>query len=327
MLSGFLITGILIRARDDGGAYFKPFYMRRLLRIFPLYYFSLFLILVLLPLMGQDWTDRGWTYWLYVSNYGSFVYDSDPALTHFWSISVEEHFYLIWPLLIYLTPRHLLRHAMLAVVGLSLLARLGHSLHGGSPAMMWTATHTRLDALAIGGLIAVWLPGAREAQARKASALMLFGGLGALVVMGFRVGDWQGVVSQTVGFSAYAILYGGLLAASICAGENDLLHRLFASRLLRFFGRYSYAIYVIHTPVDYLLRDAGLFPADQPWLVGPTGPYTWALLSYAVVLIGLSTAGALATWHLFEKRLLRYKVHWPYGARPSGARPAGNPQP
>ncbi|MBS0244284.1 MAG: acyltransferase, partial [Proteobacteria bacterium] len=135
VLSGFLITGILYDARSKPN-YFKNFYIRRTLRIFPLYYGVLFLTFVVAPLI--PWLSgptlsymaehQAWA-WLYATNvfiaikgYWAYAY-----LEHFWSLSVEEHFYLFWPFLVYWlapSPRRLMA-ASLAVAAASAMARTG----------------------------------------------------------------------------------------------------------------------------------------------------------------------------------------------------------
>lgn len=315
VLSGFLITGILVRARDGGGAYFKPFYMRRLLRVFPLYYLALFLCLVIAPLFGLHLTSHGWTYWVYMSNYGAIAYGSDLELNHLWSLSVEEHFYMVWPLLVFLTPpRHLMK-VMIAAASLAFAARLGHALAGHRPVLLWICTHTRFDALAVGGILSLWLPTAAPARAQALAAGLLAGGFVGLATLGPRVGDWQhSPVALALGFSLYAAFYSGLLVATLNAHEDDLLHRVFSSRLLRELGKYSYSMYVFHPFIDYAIRGLGLFPGTWPGVVGPHGVAVWAALAHDVVLVGLSLLVAVATWKLFEERLLTYKDRWPYGA-------------
>src|SRR5690242_14080294 len=145
ILSGFLITGILYDARNEPH-YFRNFYMRRVLRIFPLYYGVLALVFVVAPLIPLlrgptlDYlVDRQWWAWLYAVNIyiaklgeWSFSY-----LDHFWSLAIEEHFYLFWPLVVFVLAR---RPQALIVVGLAfalgaMLARLTGSLMGLS---WWT---------------------------------------------------------------------------------------------------------------------------------------------------------------------------------------------
>jgi peptidoglycan/LPS O-acetylase OafA/YrhL len=130
-LSGFLITGILLREKQEPG-YFTRFYMRRSLRIFPLYYAALIVIFVLLPALHLPALDnpgihrvqdaQAWM-WAYsqdfaITYFNHDFFDPDPLwVGHFWSLGVEEHFYLVWPLVVYLCTRRglLLTSALLIV--------------------------------------------------------------------------------------------------------------------------------------------------------------------------------------------------------------------
>src|SRR5882757_6155467 len=165
VLSGFLITGILYDAHNKPH-YFRNFYMRRLLRIFPLYYGVLALVFFVAPLISLlrgpalDYlVDRQAWAWLYAVN----IYiakDGDWSfsyLEHFWSLAIEEHFYLFWPLVIFLLarrPRALIAVSLATALG-AMLARLIGSLVGVSWWTTYVLTPFRLDGLALGALLAV----------------------------------------------------------------------------------------------------------------------------------------------------------------------------
>ena len=170
VLSGFLITGILYDAKGDKH-YFRNFYARRTLRIFPLYYCVLLIAFVIAPLFVH-WTSNGerqvvhnqaWL-WLYMGNVkNSFVgpefFQQDRLrMGHFWSLAIEEQFYLVWPLLILLLNR---RSAMIACVGLIVgapLLRIGRMSGLPYPKGLFAAiyfTFCKLDTLALGALMAL----------------------------------------------------------------------------------------------------------------------------------------------------------------------------
>src|SRR5262245_8154482 len=133
VLSGFLITGILFDAKGKLH-YFRNFYMRRALRIFPLYYAALAVMLWLLPLVSATFATevqpavdaQGWL-WLYGANVLQSVRGSWclGPLNHFWSLAIEEHFYLAWPAVIFLSSR---RTAMRICTGLFAFSVLGRAL-------------------------------------------------------------------------------------------------------------------------------------------------------------------------------------------------------
>src|SRR5205085_8692189 len=206
VLSGFLITGILYDARNKPH-YFRNFYMRRFLRIFPLYYGVLalvFFVAPFIPLLRGPTLDylvdrQAWA-WLYAINIyiakdgeWSFSY-----LDHFWSLAIEEHFYLFWPLVVFLLARRpsTLISVTLAVAFAAMLARLAGSLMGLSWWTTYVLTPFRLDGLALGAFIAVMArqPGGLE---RLAGALPLAvtvgGGLLAVTFVWTRLVSREGV--------------------------------------------------------------------------------------------------------------------------------------
>lgn len=163
VLSGFLITGILYDTKTQAH-YFKNFYMRRSLRIFPLYYAALALTLLVLPAIGYCTSTEyakgdqhsPWL-WLYGTNIlltweGSWCLG---AFNHFWSLAVEEHFYFIWPLVIFLCSRTTAVRVCLAAIILSLATRAAWLYAGGSDVGAQVFTLFRVDALAIGSFLAL----------------------------------------------------------------------------------------------------------------------------------------------------------------------------
>ncbi len=188
VLSGFLITGILYDTRDDP-AYFRSFYMRRVLRIFPLYYGVLAVVFFVIPLVpvlrGSEIAglrDRQAWAWLYgVNVYLAIQGAWDLSyLTHFWSLAVEEHFYFVWPLVVWMLaskPRILMKTA-LAVTAVSFTARVAASLSGVNPVATTVLTPFQLDALCLGGFFAVYLrqPGGEAALRRAIVPMALMAG-------------------------------------------------------------------------------------------------------------------------------------------------------
>src|SRR5262249_53700898 len=165
VLSGFLITGILYDARNEPH-YFRNFYMRRLLRIFPLYYgvlALLFFVAPLIPLLLGPTLDylverQAWA-WLYAVNIHVAMHGewSLSYINHFWSLAVEEHFYFFWPLVVFLLARRpqTLIAVSLAVSLCAMLAGVTGSLMGLSWWITGTLTPFRLDGLALGAFLAV----------------------------------------------------------------------------------------------------------------------------------------------------------------------------
>jgi len=327
VLSGFLITRILINAREGAG-YFRSFYARRFLRIFPLYYGALFFLIVILPSLpgfrgNQDLAllrHHQAEYWSYAFNVTfslhPFAERGDYMSFHFWSLAVEEQFYLVWPLVVLVLGRRRLGAFCLLCIAAAPLIRymLLHGLvpetHG--PFAAYLLMPARMDTLALGGLIAVLA--LNPDMLRRASRWALpVGAASAAIVAVFYFqegGLWaynRGV--QVFGYSAVALTFAAIVAM-IVGGPAGFLQAAFGHRVLRFFGKYSYGLYVVHPQIMHwtmqLARDH-----DAIRTVG--GSYLPFLFGFTMVTGGLSVAVAWLSWHLYEKQFLKLKRFVPYG--------------
>lgn len=321
VLSGFLITGILLDTKD-GAHYFRNFYARRVVRIFPLYYGVLFCVYFIFPHLVHQRAatyaalDRQrWFEWLYVGNFGYALRGYPPFPTvHFWSLAMEEQFYFVWPLVVLLLDRRRLLALCALLLGASFALRLAWVLHGGTTSWLFILTPFRLDGLPTGAIIALTLrePGGRARLARWAKPVLLACAPVALALM-----VWNEVaraqrpyeIVGVVGFPLIALAFGALLVYTLDAVPGSRTHRVFASPAMRFFGRYSYAMYVFHEFVLWALLRAVPSAAEPPRILGSRIPLSLAVL---VVVCAITTALALASWHLYEKRFLSLKRYFPY---------------
>lgn len=154
VLSGFLITGILTDARHTP-RYFQNFYWRRAVRIFPPYYAFLLAYGVFYPLARHRPLDAPWWHWTYLTNVAVALHLPVGTTPHFWSLAVEEQFYLLWPLLIYLLPRRAAMRVCLGCIVGAPAIRIMLLLAGiGNPAA-YVLMPCRVDALAVGGWLAL----------------------------------------------------------------------------------------------------------------------------------------------------------------------------
>jgi peptidoglycan/LPS O-acetylase OafA/YrhL len=318
VLSGFLITGILYDTKGSRH-FFRNFYARRSLRIFPLYYFALFVFCVVLPRLAPASPDlvtlaqqSGW-YWSYLVNLKVTLegWSSNGLLEHFWSLSVEEQFYLVWPVALFFLRRRALIGLCLASLAVSLIVRLSLVQVGQSVAA-YALTPARLDTLAIGALLALVARGpdglaSLRRWAGPAAGIAAFG-LAILIVWrrGLEADD---SAVQVIGYPLLAALFGALLSRILTQSPASPLSRIMASAGLRFFGRYSYALYVIHHPLVFFLRRQGISVYAWPKLFGLQLP---AQLVFIVFATGLALAGALLSWHLYELPFLKLKRLFPY---------------
>src|SRR4051812_15765629 len=162
VLSGFLITSILVEAKGSQG-YFRNFYMRRVLRIFPLYYGVLAVAAVLglvfydrLPQEYRNVFHYQGGLWAYLQN---FIRIDWMGFTHFWSLAVEEHFYLVWPALVFFLSRRAAMGVCVALIAAAIAIRTGRVLNHAEIEATYTWTFCRMDCLAIGSLLALAIHG------------------------------------------------------------------------------------------------------------------------------------------------------------------------
>ncbi len=318
VLSGFLITNILIETRSTQH-YFRNFIARRTLRIWPLYYVSLLVLLVLLPLATHQVPDtlrsmqdkQAW-FWLYAANW---LFALERGFGHtsggyFWSLAVEEQFYLIWPLVVLLLSNRALLRTSLCLLTLSLALRVVLVRAGVDTNSIYVMTLTHLDGLAVGSSLAVCLrDGLLSARVRRfvpLAAVVAFIGIVIARILDGEYFFW-GKATASFGYSCIAVLFGTLLVYALGGGRALGLNRFLTSRFMTKTGKYSYALYMVHVPIATAAESA-ITPILAPRL--GTAP-TFAV--FAIAVFGLSWLTAVLSWHLFEKRVLALKRYFSYG--------------
>jgi peptidoglycan/LPS O-acetylase OafA/YrhL len=319
VLSGFLITGILLdaksQARAAGGGLrtvLLMFYIRRSLRIFPLYYLVLLAAVVAnIPPVRESWP---W-HFAYATNYYCVHTGTWPgALSHFWSLAVEEQFYLVWPLVVLFVPDRRLSLVFAAFIVTGPLFRWFGDHTGLNAEQKWyLATPGSFDSLGLGALLAYYrrhdLPGwaARIRWSSPWTAVIL---LGAFVPIAFSSAGWThfGFLSLTIA--------SGVFACVINAAVNRIpgpAGRMLEWRPLVYLGTISYGVYVLHNfSFSLWVKMTRHFPGL------PRGQAAW------LVFAALTTvAGAMALWHGFERPINRQKRRFPYVDSAQPMKPAG----
>jgi len=309
VLSGFLITGILLDGRDQPGA-LRTFYVRRAVRIFPLYYAFLILRFLLLPLVVPalvvGFGTQVW-YWLYLSNWSDLVKGQIEGMSHFWSLAVEEQFYLSWPALVRKLRVRTFAIVCIAIAAVALIARTAFYFAGVDRAWMYSATVSRMDGLAIGALVAVAArahTGSMYRKGRRAAGAIAGFGLVIAAVHAHGLSRFNPEI-QTVGYTLLAIVFGALVG-EVSVDEPARVWRWLEWPGLRTIGRYSYAMYVIHVPLHVaILHYAG------DWLharaaVAPIATDVLWVLAVGVITFAL----ALVTFALIERPALRLRQRW-----------------
>jgi peptidoglycan/LPS O-acetylase OafA/YrhL len=323
VLSGFLITGILLDTKD-APHFYKNFYIRRTLRIFPLFYaitiFS-FVILPYLPLpavKAQRFGTVGgeqWMYWIFASNFAIASVDNfrHGIMDVTWSVAIEEQFYLVWPTVVLLLGRRSLIRLCLAIIILSPIARFVAIEAGAGYVSTYVFTPLRLDGLCAGALIAIFVRDAHHIRLLGPVGARWLMAAGAIVFGGAIVAGGTAVIfgapyMQPFGFSGLVLFFAGLLIAALYARPGFLLARFFDSRIMRMLGKYSYALYLIHLPIRAFIRDVVLKPAT--FALYPGGVIVGQLVFTLVSLIVVTIVAALS-YHLFEKHFLKLKRFFP----------------
>jgi peptidoglycan/LPS O-acetylase OafA/YrhL len=321
VLSGFLITGILLDAKGTP-YYFRNFYVRRTLRIFPLYYGLLAAVFLVGPRIPSLVTpefealaQHQWALWFYYMNltvawYNDFFFSAEwIEFNHFWSLAIEEQFYLLWPAVVLLCGRRTLAIVCITLFTTALLLRGAIVLHGDHVWTVYTLTPCRWDGLALGGLIALawrtpdwWAPLARRTSL---VAFACFLTLAGAAWQGNRL-DYENPIFQIFGYSLLALLFGALIVLSVDGTPSSIAWRLWSRPILRFFGKYSYGLYVVHpTLMEHLVQ---YIPV--PMLVNWWGSPALGVLTYMIASLCLSVAVAWLIWHLYEKQFLKLKRYF-----------------
>ena len=328
VLSGFLITGILFDTQDDPHR-FRNFYIRRTLRIFPLYYAVLLGIFLVTPVFRWNWTWQ-WIAWpLYLGNFLRFLYPhlnnnfirafadaslvstSHPLVSlhlgHFWTLCVEEQFYLLWPWIVF-TVRD--RRKLMAICVACILvvpvarsyamAHLPIALVRGE--VVLHSTPFRFDTLLLGALIALLYRGSHRRQMQRVAQVTLtLSSVGAMWVAAYWFRFQDSTVNRAVAdhpwmLTLVALSAGSLMLRTLVPGTVP--YRMFNVRWLRSIGTVSYGAYVFH---DIFHSQYSRFLSHRL-----TSPVSVVLLTAALGLV-TTLAMAFLSYYFFEYPILRLK--------------------
>ena len=318
VLSGFLITRILLnnRLRSESAGVSritvtKNFYVRRALRIFPIYYLTIGFVWLTAPYVGTEIRSSLWYFLSYTSNFYFFARQQwDGMLSHMWSLAVEEQFYLLWPwLILFLRKRQLpLVMGLFIVVGFVSKAALMDNK------IFVVFTTCCFDAFGIGGLLAWVITCRNDLLPVFYRGLSLLSGAGLLLWCLPRLGVFPGVFDHFpvdilhVVFSAWLITYVYVNAAAGRLRADFLL----ANPVLIFLGKISYGLYLYHllipvyvvSAIQKLLVPVPLFAPVVSFLYRP---YVFALLDLLVLVLV-----AWLSFVLVEQPFLRLKRRFAY---------------
>ena len=309
VLSGYLITGIILKYGGSEG-FLRAFYVRRGLRIWPIYYLALGVLVLVVATMPKPISLASLPYYLtYTQNLPLYWRHVAPTLApfdHTWTLALEEQFYVVWPAMVLLAGRKRVVPLCLATVAVSVMAR-----EPGLLTWPYYSERTllgRCDGFALGGLMAAVLPGSY----RRAKAA----GLGLALVLALGYLTWDAVDSGGLAYSlglptprrpsltilAVGVAYSGLVGLVAMGAGSPFLAGL-RWRPLAYLGTISYGLYLYHYPLFWWI-DGYQILESQPFRM-------------RVVKLGATLAVAVLSWHFVESPILRWKDRFSY--RPDGS--------
>jgi peptidoglycan/LPS O-acetylase OafA/YrhL len=319
VLSGFLITGILFDTRNDSH-FFKRFFVRRSLRIFPVFYLVVAVLLALTPLLQYQWRPGHLLFLVYMGNFWAnhdfslyeVVSGNHPhfnaLIGHFWSLCVEEQFYLLWPAVVWVVRDRV--KLLWTAAGISLVALMLRcamfAMAEPAHAETWIIRTLpfRMDTLLIGGMLALLLRGPNAARwQRLCRPLFLVSGGLVLAIFFFSPAYDSGWL-LTVGLTLIALASAGLIGLTLRPGSSSF--RLFYRKPLRILGRYSYGFYIFH------------FIFAWEWIqllvVLTNSLHSRAIAGVLALSINFTTTFLVSklSYDLFEVRFLRLKRYFEY---------------
>ncbi|MCE7063865.1 acyltransferase [Dyadobacter sp. CY326] len=302
VLSGFLITGILLdtKKRDN---YFTAFMAKRALRIFPLYYLCLLAVFLAIsipsvvsfnPIFDKRHFESVGYYLTFTQNlYFSYTgWGVTDILNHFWSLAVEEQFYLFWPVVIYYFNKS---QVLLICAGLIATSLIVRNLHVNSD-FSYVFTFARVDALSIGAITAI-LVRAYQSVLNRIAVPIFLASLVTLILMSIDSDSlhFRNAYFVRAGYTIFALMFGAIVTFVFDQGKiGSFTNRVLSLSFLTFFGKYSYGLYVYHWLLYkgiYLLLKAR-YGFSELWII----PFFMIVVLVSVI-----------SFHTFEAFFLRFK--------------------
>jgi peptidoglycan/LPS O-acetylase OafA/YrhL len=315
VLSGFLITGILLQARQSADVdglskwrVLRNFYARRFLRIFPIYY----LVILVTWLAGVTAMRQsvGWNL-SYLSNFYFYHRGTgNYSVTHLWSLAVEEQFYLLWPLLILFLPRKWLAGAIVSAICIAPIFRAAIVLIGGNDWQASVLMPACLDMLGMGALLAFLNFKGRYKLKRRLLNAGLFVGLGVYVAV--EIANHYTTGAETaVPYGLSIALWSAWLIDGAYSGFGGTLGRILSFKPAVYLGTISYGVYLMHNFIPILVNHVSghSYAHEIPFPLRP------------VIMFSVTVLLASASWYGFERPINGLKRLFPYrpAARMVGA--------
>lgn len=294
VVSGFLITHLLITEQQRTGVIsMRRFYVRRAFRILPAAYAYVFIVSLIawsvgVALGGPEIASS----LLFVRN----LTEGSALTAHFWTLAIEEQFYLIWPVVLWMCPPRMRLWVTLLLCVVAPVWRQANMELAGAAQLNWGRADFRYDALLAGGVIAILRAEGRCTVARKLVSRYSgsFVSLAVLLVVGivfFAEGNLPGWIGVAIPSLQYSLL--AIITLGVVDGESPWIRRLLDVKPLVAIGRLSYSLYLW----------------QQPFLLPWTGANSLAVLfSLAAALLA-----AAASYSMVERPFLRLRESWQTG--------------
>ena len=313
VLSGFLISRILLAAKAQPN-YFRNFYARRCLRIFPLYYATVLGVYLVWPWLDQQPVNGWQAAWafLYATNAWSAIthhwFAAPPPWngSHLWTLAIEEQFYLVWPFVVLRLGRRSLMLLCGSLVLLTITARCIAWWISLPQVVPYVATFSHVDGLAVGAAIAiVALTDQSQARSEVICRWVLLASSTTILAVFIYCQSFDvhtHALVYTLGISTLPGFFGSLLFLSLVQPAGGWLDRVMRAGLLRWFGKYSYGLYLYHGFMVILFQ-GNLWQ----WTAERFGTGTKVRLTQFLVSTLLCNGVAFLSYHLFEKQFFRLK--------------------
>ncbi|HVT86252.1 MAG TPA: acyltransferase [Chitinophagaceae bacterium] len=305
VLSGFLVTEILLNTNGDSG-YLRNFYVRRILRIFPIYYLTIIVFFIVARFFSAlndqyiYYHNNQWMLWMYMQNW-LFIFKPPPSdnflFQHFWSLAIEEQFYLIWPFIILIckNQKKLLFLVYIFLAGCILFRIFCWIDYGANNLSFNLQYKTRIDGLCIGSIIAIWKFNKKNIKIRIIRLSIILISIHLVAIFCAKTMFKNVPHFNFFGFTSISVIFGMLLVYGL-ESKNQLTKNLLANPAIRYIGKISYGLYIFHYPVLMLFR---MYSFTSWGLKG-----FWGLMVFGSMALIIAFITSSITYHFFERKIL-----------------------